>query len=43
MPLGMVGGIGLCIGVLDFGSDRRRKGQFWGFEVLFWIGQQTTL
>jgi len=24
MPFGMVSGVGLCIGVLDFGGNRRR-------------------
>ena len=31
MALGMVGGVGLCIDVVDFGSNRRRgRGSFWG-------------
>ena len=30
MPFGVVSGVGLGIGVLDFGGDRRREGAFWG-------------
>jgi len=31
MPLGMVDGVGICSGILDFGGDRRMgKGQFGG-------------
>ena len=30
MPFGMVSGVGLGMGTLDFGGDRRREGQFWG-------------
>jgi len=30
MPFGVVSGVGLGMGVLDFGGNRRRwKGQFW--------------
>jgi len=28
MPFGVVNGVGLGMGVLDFGGDRRREGQF---------------
>jgi len=27
MPFGVVSGVGLGMGVLDFGGDRRRKGR----------------
>jgi len=30
MPFGVVSGVGLRRGVLDFGGDRRREGQFGG-------------
>ena len=30
MPFGMVSGVGLGMGVLDFCSDRRRGGAVWG-------------
>ena len=30
MPFGMVSGVGLGMGVLDFGGDRRREGAVWG-------------
>ena len=30
MPFGVVRGVSRVMGVLDFGGDRRRKGQFWG-------------
>jgi len=30
MPFGVVSGVGLGMGVLDFGGDRRRGGAVWG-------------
>ena len=30
MPFGVVSGVGLGMGVLDFGGDRRREGAVWG-------------
>jgi len=33
MPLGTVGEVELCIGVLDFVGDRQRKGAVWGLEI----------
>jgi len=30
MPFGVVSGVGLGMGVLDFGVDRRREGVVWG-------------
>jgi len=30
MPFGVVSGVGLGMGVLDFGGDCRREGQFRG-------------
>ena len=34
MPFGMVSGVGLAMGVLDFGGDRRREGAVWRGEVV---------
>jgi len=33
MPLGIVGRVGLCIGVLDFGGNRRRGRDRFGGEI----------
>ena len=33
MPFGMVSGVGLGMGVLDFGGDRRREGAVWGVNL----------
>jgi len=30
MPFGVVSGVGLGMGVLDFGGDRRMEGAVWG-------------
>jgi len=30
MPFGVVSGVGLVMGALDFGGDHRREGAFWG-------------
>jgi len=30
MPFGVVSGVGLGMGVLDFGGDRRRRRAVWG-------------
>jgi len=38
MLLGMVSGFGLCIGILNFGGDRRRgRGSFGGLKSSFGI------
>jgi len=33
MPFGVVSGVGLVMGVLDFGGDRRREGAVWGLKL----------
>ena len=33
IPFGVVSGVGLGMGVLDFGGDRRREGTVWGGGV----------
>ena len=30
MPFGVVSDVGISMGVLDFGGDRRREGAVWG-------------
>ena len=30
MPFGVVSGVGLGMGVLDFGGNRRKEGAVWG-------------
>jgi len=30
IPFGVLSGVGLGMGVLDFGGDRRREGAVWG-------------
>ena len=33
MPFGVVSGVGLGMGVLDFGGDRRGEGAVWGVNL----------
>ena len=40
MPLGMVGGVGLSIGMLDFGGNRRRERGSFGGEFGAFHGNQ---
>jgi len=39
MPFGVVSGVGLGMGVLDFGGDRRRKGSFGGEFMAYHCNQ----